>query len=208
MSADKNQLKKLAALAFYYASTSMLDACRPQPMDETVEGPVTPYRLVKLFDDGTDEPVPQAKVDLAVEYVQERGWKAWGYWINGSPALAWARLPEDFERVWGHQVWRAPCRYAGQWARDRYSSGAYAGGLVKVGQNGYVVPTRSRTEVYRLRARFPYYSGDLLMTPIEVLEANAREHEDFMARISGSRLFNGSIDRAVEKAIIAAQRGG
>lgn len=205
--------KGLVALAFYYANTSMLDAHRPQPMDETVEGPHSPYRLVKLFDDGTDEPVIQAKIDLAVEYVQERGWRAWGYWINDNPALVWARLPEDFDRVWGYKEQRAPCRYASRGETKRYDKGAYAGSPIGIGERGCLVPTRSRTEVYQLRARFPYYRGDLLMTPIEVLEADARQREEFTTQPSGSRLFDGSIGLAVEKAMakvdaINAQIGG
>ena len=103
-------LVKLVALAFYHANTSMLDARHPQPMDETVTGSRSPYRLVKLFDDGSTEPVDQAKIDLAIEWVRERGWtKAWGYWINSNAALVWAILPADFEWAWGHTELRCAC---------------------------------------------------------------------------------------------------
>lgn len=107
---DRESAMKLVALAFYHANTSMLDARHPQPMDETVTGSRSPYRLVKLFDDGSTEPVDQAKIDLAIEWVRERGWtKAWGYWINSNAALVWAILPADFEWAWGHTELRCAC---------------------------------------------------------------------------------------------------
>lgn len=184
--------KQLTSLVYYYAVTGTADAHRPQPMDETIEDARPAFRLVKVFGDGSDEPVPAAKIDVAVQWVASRGWKAWGYWINGSPALAWARLPEDFTRTWGYREPRAPCRYASAWNARARKGGAYINSFVKVGKSGYIFPTRSRRQVFELRSRFSFYCSDLLFVPIEVLVVEQKEHKHVEAL-----LMNAAVSRKV-----------
>jgi len=192
--------RQLSALAFYRCVTGDPTAVRPQKMDEA-SGVQSGYRLVKLYDDGQDEPVADVKIDEAIRYVVERGWKqdAFGYWINGASALVWAKHPWEFEAAWQAPLQRAPGRYSRH--PMRYESKSYVGRLVRVGLEGCIAPTRTGRQVIELRRRFPTFTGDALWAPVEVMEAERVRMAEWQQRQEPSRLFEGSVQRAVQQTI-------
>ena len=121
------------------------------------------YSLVKLFDDSSSTPVASDRIDEAIRFIEARGWQSHGYWLNDQPAIAWSPTPKVFEEAWETPILRCPCKFA------RRSNSNYP--THRVGETGYIVPTRSRTQVWRLRQRYPswVYQGDLLMVPDAVL---------------------------------------
>jgi hypothetical protein len=120
------------------------------------------YRFIKLFEDGSSQPIARENYDRAIRYVEARGCRAWGYWINNRPAVVWSLTRQDFEQAWGQPVLTAPCRFSRRNGCDTSQ---------RIGDAGYLVPTRSRADIFQLRQRFPLFQGDLLMVPVEVLEA-------------------------------------
>ncbi len=193
--------RQLSALAFYRCVTSDPTAVRPQKVDAASSGVQSGYRLVKLYDDGQAEPVADGRIDEAINFVIARGWKreAFGYWINGAQALVWTQHPWEFERDWAAPLMRCPCRYTRNAAR--YESKSYVGRLVPVGVGGCIAPTRTGRQVVALRSRFPTFSGDALWAPVEVMEAEQQRMAEWQQRQEPSRLFVGSVQRAVRQTI-------
>lgn len=142
---------KIAALVYY--NTQKLTAVNYTPR----------YRLVKLFDEGSSAPIASDRMDEAIRFVEARGWQSHGYWLNDQPAIAWTPTPKVFEEAWGRPVLRCPCKFAHR------SNANYP--TRRVGEAGYILPTRNRTQVWRLRQQYPswVYQGDLLFVPEPVL---------------------------------------
>jgi len=120
------------------------------------------YQMLKLFDDGSSSPVADERIAEAIRTVEGHGYEAEGRWINEQPAIAWSPRAEDFEAAWSEPVLRCPCRFSR--SNDQYTAR-------RVGDAGYIVPTRRRAEVWQLRQDYPshVYCGDLLMVPTEIL---------------------------------------
>ena len=120
------------------------------------EEPAVSYRV---------ELVPGDKYDAAWEWVRRSGWKGWGVWHREHPGLAFSPDVDEVIRAFeiladgGRDrnvrdvLWRAPVRYS-----RRETSGAYP----------YIRSTRSRSELWRLRSRYPN-AGELAWLPGEVL---------------------------------------
>lgn len=113
--------------------------------------------MTKLFDDGSSAPVATDRHAEAIKTVERAGYRSFGVWING-PALAWSPTFETFIAAWGKPVLKAPCRYGRRSCERAHPVG-----------NGYLVPTRSRSDIFRLRQDYPNYQGDLLMVPADLL---------------------------------------
>jgi len=143
--------RQLAAIV--YMNTKKLDAINYTPR----------YRMIKLFDNSTTAPVADAKIATAIRYVEERGYKPRGYWLNDLPAIAWSPSPSAFQAACPRKpVLHAPCRFARR-------NGDFT--ARKVGDAGYILPTRTRAQLWQLRQRYPswMYIGDILMVPEEIL---------------------------------------
>jgi len=152
-------MRKLSAIV--YMNTQKLTATDYTPK----------YRMIKLYDNSTTAPVADAKIAIAIKYVESRGYKPRGYWLNDLPAIAWSPSPETFQAACPRKpVLPAPCRFARQ-------NGDYT--ARKVGDAGYILPTRTRAQIWQLRQKYPswVYMGDILFVPDEILYQHKVEAE-------------------------------
>jgi len=129
----------------------------------TVLAPTPGHHMIKLFNDGSSCPVADDAFERAITWAQNHGYRARGYWINNQPAIAWSPTVEDLRQAWGTLVLTAPCTFARH--NNHHASR-------RIGQAGYLVPTRRRHEIHRLRQQYPSwtYQGDLIMVPVEILD--------------------------------------
>lgn len=113
--------------------------------------------MLKLWDDESSAPVAHDRHAEAIQAVSKAGYRSFGIWLKRE-ALVWAINFEDFEQAWGEPVLKAPCRYGKRGRARRH----------KVG-DGYLRPTRSNAQVRRLAQEYPWFAGDLLFVPVELL---------------------------------------
>lgn len=144
--------RQLAAIVFMNAKRLTTDDYTPE------------YRMIKLFHNSTTAPVANAKIAIAIKYVESRGYKPRGYWLNDLPAIAWSPSPATFQAACPRKkpVLHAPCRFARR-------NGNFT--ARQVGSAGYILPTRTRAQLWDLRQRYPswVYMGDILFVPDEIL---------------------------------------
>jgi hypothetical protein len=143
-------MTQLAALIYY-------NECPPQKLKVI-------YTMAKLLEDGSLHPVEQDKFKIAIDHMATVHWQPRGYWIHQEPAIAWSPSHDTFAQAWtGPEAVPAPCTFR----RTRTPGHRNR----PIGDAGFIAPTRSRQEVWRLRQEYPMYIylGDLLMTPVEVL---------------------------------------
>ena len=137
------------------------------------------YRAIKLFNDGSSEPVSRDKTDLAIDWLQNHGYRPQGFWLNHAPAIVLGITGDDFLAAWNapRPPLACPCTLQRRLWQER--RGRVVSETMWIGERYVVVPTRDRWMIQALRARYPYWPGDLLFVPGEILD---RHHALAQAR--------------------------
>jgi len=147
------------------------------------------YKAIKLFDDGSSDPVSQEQIDFAVDWMRQHGYRPHGFWLNDAPAVVFAVSRQDFIIAWNapKTLLPCPCTYRDRaWHEERRRGNYVLSSATWFGERGVIVPTRTACQIQALRARYSWYQGDLAFVPqeyLDALEQELRRRAEFTANI-------------------------
>lgn len=156
------------------------------------------YEGHKLFDDGSMEPVNRGDLNFAINWMFEKRYRAWGFWINDAPAIGIGVCTQDVIEAWaagnqGEPLLTAPATlYTLNWWRkvrgNRFSDCRQGSAIVlgAIDEAGYVImTTRTAIEIARLYRRWPGCHHDMAYVPEYIAESEHRERREREIRAGG-----------------------
>jgi len=158
------------------------------------------YVGTKVYITGRTEPVADGKLEFAIGWMRERGFKPWGFWFENAPAVFWGVCTQDLIAAWaagnqGEPISTAP---ATMYSREFWESrrkrmdqdDCRRGSAIFVGQAGgwVIMTTRRGPEIAQLARRYPgarFDGHDFAYVPQHVAEASHRKHREREIRAGG-----------------------
>lgn len=158
-------------------------------------GTLNHYIGAKLLTSGRLEPVNDSDLDFAIDWMRRRGYKPWGFWLNGGPAIGWAVCTQDVITAWAiGQAEELPTAPATMYSRDHWESrrrgdrnDCRRGSVIFV-SDWVIMTTRTGPEIARLARRYPaarFGEVDFAYVPQHIAEALHSHHRTREIRAGG-----------------------
>lgn len=155
-------------------------------------GTLNHYVGVKVFATGETDPVTDGKLEFAIGWMKDRGYRPWGFYLDNAPAIFWGVCTSDLITAWaaGNQGETLSTAPATMYSRSHWDnhrkrldqSDCRHGSARFVGQSDewVIMTTRRGPEIALLARTYPGAIGhDFAYVPRHIAE---REHARRRAR--------------------------